>query len=402
MKTSFASTVAVGAILASLIFTVPVATAQPPGGNPFYNRAEVNGCWSCHERPYAYAGHDHMKYVAETWLESGHANSWSQAKGNTYCSQCHAPVQADPAATPEDNESVSISESMAVTCASCHFDHTTASFLGTRTGSLVVGSLWWDPAANGGDGGLVGVPNTVEDPPGSGNVVHEYEGEWAPLVFEGEGSNFLCENCHNDEGPHLGKKKILWEMREHGVQCVDCHMPKVPVIRYALGEDGDDETDVDVRMTRMHDFGFPHDDAGALEFKATFSCGTQGVGCHADESTEWAVEVIESGLIHEAPMDVAEVLAFMDDAVFVEETLFGTGGASSGYNLWILRFLLVNADLLIEEDNTDLAFWYLVYAYAACDGQSFFLEDLVEGPAAPELNGMILEALAQLPLPPGL
>ena len=69
-------------------------------------------------------------------------------------------------------------------------------------------------------------------------------------------------------------------MFEHkGVRCVDCHMPKVPMV-----------AGVETKMVHSHSWGvastLPH------------SCGTTEGGCHSNHKHEWAVKQIAKGKIH--------------------------------------------------------------------------------------------------------
>ena len=100
-----------------------------------------------------------------------------------------------------------------------------------------------------------------------------------------EDEDELCQYCHS------GSRHAVYRMPEMDhIKCVDCHMPMMPVAR----------ADGSIKMTRTHAFGFP-DDPVALAERAYFSCGTDGLGCHGEHDTEWAVEYIESGVIHRAP-----------------------------------------------------------------------------------------------------
>lgn len=384
MKASLSCATTLGAILTALILAVPAAAQVAPGGHPGYNRDEVNGCWSCHQRPYAHAGHDHMKYVSETFLQSGHANTWSTSKGRYYCSGCHAPVQADGPAAAEGEYEVPLQESEAVTCSSCHLPHDVAEVVGTRTGILEGDSLLRDET-----GAYTGVLNDDLPEDGDGNPVY---GNWVELYPGVDNMDVLCEECHDGRSHHVARE-VMYQMRH--VECVDCHMPKMPVIRYALANDGNDETQVDIRMTRIHDFGFPRN-AETKAAKATFSCGTEGLGCHANKSTQWAVDFINSGRIHSPIMTIDEILDFMAEAE-ASGDLYGLG-SNPAYFLFLVEYLLDSADAKIQQGDPDGAFWFLVYAYAACDGRANFLQDLVAGPAAAELNAMILQALTDLQL----
>lgn len=243
------------------------------------DRTEYEGCRGCHYD----RGTDHMTFVSDTWLESSHANSNHGFNENTYCAQCHSPVEADPDATGGSNDLVPLDQWQGVTCAACHLPHTVANKVGTRLGNFILGS---------GDQPNDDLPVDDKGDDDPSNDVY-YFGNWDE-IFHGENTDRLCTHCHG--AGHSEAKSVMPAMA--WVQCIDCHMPKMPVVQFALLDP--DNPPPPVRMTRTHQFDFPEDDE-ALAAKARFSCGTEGVGCHGEESTEWAVEVIQSGIIHAVP-----------------------------------------------------------------------------------------------------
>ena len=230
------------AMIAAMVILLPVATEA-------YDRTEAEGCASCHSGP----NPEMQVYVMETWLESSHGNAFTPGSNdNTYCAKCHSPFEADPAATHSNHDPVDIETAQAITCSACHPEHGDRVEWGTPIGN-------YDVAA----------------------------GAHFP-VYDAEE---LCEYCHS------GSRHAVYRVPDmEGVECVDCHMPKMPVT-YATDAE---PPGVDVRMTRNHMFNFPEDD-DALAERADFSCGSNGVGCHSEESTDWAVGVIRSGWIHRAP-----------------------------------------------------------------------------------------------------
>jgi len=317
-----------------------------------YDREEYEGCRECHSA----RGTDHMLFVSDTWLLSGHANSWAESNGNTYCMSCHAPLQADPLATRDNNQPVPLEESEALTCAGCHLPHTLAGEVGTRLGNFIVGS---------------GDAET---------------GEWVPR-FEGE-EDELCMQCHS--GSRHEKEITMWQMKE--VKCIDCHMPKIPVVQFALATDTEPAP---VRPTRTHEFGFPLEDDEALAAKARFSCGTEGVGCHPHESTDWAVAYIRSKLIHEGPVTAKGLLSFFDSAV-AEGTIKGVGtGWQANLNVAMVRFFIQQADATLSSGNPDEAIWWFLFAYLSCDGSAWPVRDSVSGESLPEFTALIIRVMQE-------
>ena len=54
-----------------------------------YDRSEAEYCSGCHINP-------NMQFVVDNWFNSNHAESFNGFNGNTYCAECHTPIQADP------------------------------------------------------------------------------------------------------------------------------------------------------------------------------------------------------------------------------------------------------------------------------------------------------------------
>lgn len=205
-----------------------------------YDRTESDRCGGCHRNP-------GMPFVTQTWLNSGHANSFKG--GNTYCAKCHSPLQGDPEATRGDNDPVAFEDWQAVTCGVCHPPHD------LRDG---------DP--ENGEVGVIGIYLIGGDPA-------EVD-SWKPV----ESANELCENCHSREGRHnrIEFQGFGTAMDQNGVECVDCHMAKV-------------ENYVAEDETERH----AHDMSPTANFPD--SCFD---GCHDNKTAEWALKQIEKQKIH--------------------------------------------------------------------------------------------------------
>ncbi len=93
----------------------PTATPTPGPLHPASGAAtaEAAQCANCHERP-------HMAFVANMWRESGHASTNGRGRDNTFCANCHSPLQADAAASATKNAAIPVSQWQGVTCSVCH------------------------------------------------------------------------------------------------------------------------------------------------------------------------------------------------------------------------------------------------------------------------------------------
>ena len=113
---------------------------------------------------------------------------------------------------------------------------------------------------------------------------------WQPV----DSPNELCENCHSREGRHnrIEFQSFGKVMDKKGVECVDCHMAKVP----------NDCDTTQPRETHAHDMGVKGSvDAECLdgevvtvEDKEQYSC----LGCHDNKTKEWALKQIEKQKMH--------------------------------------------------------------------------------------------------------
>lgn len=246
------------AMLAALLVLTP-AVAQEP--DP-YDRTEAEGCAGCH----APVAVDIQPFIFNEWIQTGHASPLTLDRNdNTYCAKCMSPYEADPDASYGENVQIPIEGAQGITCTICHPDHAVRVFFETPIGNYVVGSI---------------------DLPNPQGITHEdgtpVMGEWIPR-FHGEETE-LCTYCHS--GSHH-EKRLTWMQF---LSCTDCHMPEVPVTL----------SDGTVRPTRTHQFGFPVEDPLALAEKAEYAC----LGCHFSRDTDWAVDAILSGMIHNEKPEV--------------------------------------------------------------------------------------------------
>jgi hypothetical protein len=226
----------------------PQANPTPaPLSRPDYNYAESNGCTSCHFSRGILG--DHMPeavgvqfdtpsnsfiFTGGGWRASAHSQSNYASTQNTYCAQCHSPLQAKGDATQKNHEMIPNGQVEGVTCAACHPSHTSAVVLGRRLGVYKFGMDKSKPEAY--------------------DVVHE------------GAEDQLCLNCHTTRHGEGNPAMDLMVVAE--VRCMDCHMAvygKVP------------ETHVD---KRFHDF--------KVAKNLPYSCGAEGsvLGCHSEFSVE--------------------------------------------------------------------------------------------------------------------
>lgn len=237
------------------------------------NTEEADGCADCHSPRGA-----HMHWVVDTWYDSRNKgpDNWSSRKSNSYCAKCHSPFEGDPYATRQNRADVPQADWQAITCGSCHPPHDLRVMWDTPIGNYVVG----EPRE---------VPNPDYDPDDDDS--DEYipnEDAWIPR-YEGRGGNDLCAYCHNGSG-HADLKEFQGygkAMERQGVNCWDCHMPKVP----------NDAVD---RLLRTHEFPppevlfMPVEEGGML----MYSCGTYEGGCHSNKTELWALKQIQKEKIH--------------------------------------------------------------------------------------------------------
>ena len=220
-----------------LIIVIAISITTGVASTAFaYNFDEANACASCH-----YPTGAHMPYVVDKWFDSKHAQSYGVYQGNTYCANCHAPFQADPLADHANNVPVSPDEWEAVTCGACHPPHNLRVEWGTTIGI-------YDIATE----------------------------EYSPLNVDD--SNALCTNCHTGmrhSQDFQGYGQVMFHKK--GVQCIDCHMAKIPVA------DG-------LKDRAAHDFN--------VAANLPYSCGTIAGGCHSNHKESWALKQIAKKRIH--------------------------------------------------------------------------------------------------------
>ena len=210
-----------------------VASASQSGGD----HTEANDCASCHYG----AGGVVMPAVVAQWEGSAHGNSYSESNGNTYCASCHSQGLADPDASYGNNDPVPQEDWQDVTCSSCHPPHDLRVEWGTPIGTYDVDTSEWSPVQ-------------VED------------------------SNELCTSCH--AGTRHGKDfkgfgQSMFDKK--GVDCVDCHMPEVPLEGASDG------------VIRSHTW--------TVWDNLPQSCGLES-GCHSNHSEKWAEKQIAKEKIH--------------------------------------------------------------------------------------------------------
>ena len=216
------------------ILTLLLSAAAPSWAG--YDNSEPAYCGGCH-LPFA----KHMPFVAAKWKESRHARTYGRRYGNTFCAQCHAPLQADPDASYMNNDPVALEDWQSVTCSSCH-----------------------DPS---------------KDRVSTIAVYDIATGEHIPIADED--ANQLCTDCHSGERHEVEFADFARKcVKKGGTRCVDCHMAKIPV----------DPDDPDGDRRAAHDFRV----AGNLPY----SCGVEGTGCHSGKPLEWALGKIGRWKFH--------------------------------------------------------------------------------------------------------
>jgi hypothetical protein len=223
----YKTTLVITLMALALVMLVPIGMSL--GGQPSGDTTEADYCGSCHRNP---AQAD----IVDEWKASAHGNSFTAGRNdNTYCASCHSPFQADPDATYGDNDPIPLEEWEGVTCGACHPSHHDRVEWGTPIGNYDVET-----------------------------------GEHFPVYEADE----LCEYCHSGSR-HEKEFQGFGTIMHKKVECIDCHMAKVP------SREGDDDH-------RTHDF---HVDA-------SYSCGLNDPDCHPNHKEDWAEKQIEKG-IHE-------------------------------------------------------------------------------------------------------
>jgi hypothetical protein len=127
------------------------------------------------------------------WLAARHSQSNHVSTQNTFCSKCHAPLQATPQSSWKkgifkNTDPVPNGATEAITCATCHPSHTVAAQLGRRLGVYQWGK--------------------------DRNTVDAYK-----VVQQGD-EDTLCLNCHQDrhntDNPRreCGASTAIWRSTE--------------------------------------------------------------------------------------------------------------------------------------------------------------------------------------------
>lgn len=218
-----------------------------------YDRHTPEECADCH-----YGGGAKLQpAVVAEWEQSSHANSYQGYNGNTYCAQCHSPLEADPDATHSDNEAIAQSDWQGVTCYSCHTPRIVENgvvTLGHELGIYIVGS------------GNPETATTAEEALAMYDLVEE--------------ADEVCTHCHTGMRHEVTFKPGFGrQMYKSGVTCLDCHMPEVPT--------------EDFRDHRSHTW---HVDD-------TYSCGIERSDCHDNKDADWAAKQIGKDNIHKIGVD---------------------------------------------------------------------------------------------------
>jgi hypothetical protein len=205
-----------------------------------HDRTESDACNDCH----LYPGDVVMTFYISTWEASEHGDSFGTDQGNTYCAQCHSPLQADLAATSGTNDPISISDWQDVTCSVCHPPHNLRVEWGTPTGLYDISTGGWTP------------------------------------VYREESNDLCTTNCHAGD-KHLVDFKAVGSLmvEKKAVLCIDCHIPKVP-----------NTEDTNDRLTRTHSL--------KVSDNVPWSCGIYPEGCHESKTEKWAQKQINKMKIH--------------------------------------------------------------------------------------------------------
>jgi hypothetical protein len=258
--------VALGFALAGRAFAFPEPTNLNP---PTYDYTEPDGCPTCH----FILGLDHTSDAAGVqwdsslnmwlrtghgWFDSAHAQSDYGSTENTFCTKCHAPMQAAPESSFNqgqliNTQPVAQSSFQAVTCNSCHPPDTLeGAILKANPTAVLNGDLalyiW------GSD------PNQVSS--------------YIPILQGQEDT--LCLSCH--EQRHNTDNPAFQAMYAAGVLCVNCHMAPHGYVTYK-----------GVTIPEyFHDW--------KVAENLPYSCGAQGslsgFSCHSEFTTQSTLALI--------------------------------------------------------------------------------------------------------------
>ena len=181
-----------------------------------------------------------VAFVRSKWSESRHADTYGPAQGNTFCAQCHSPLQADASTSETRNAAIREAQWQDVTCSVCH-------------------------------------PSAAQRA-ASGSPIAKYDVatktyESVPLADADE----LCTHCHTEEHAP-GFQGFGTVMHDAGVRCIDCHMAVIPA------------DDPNVGRWPAHDF--------KVAANLPYSCGTYPGGCHSRRPETWARSILTLGPLH--------------------------------------------------------------------------------------------------------
>jgi hypothetical protein len=223
-------------------------------------------CADCHYG----AGATLQPEVVADWEESGHANSYTESSGNTYCANCKSPIEGDPDAPYMPKVAVPASEWQGVTCYACHTPRISEDgvvTLGHELGNYIPGS---------------GDPDTATTAT-----------EALAMYTLVENVDDLCVHCHEGSRhesvytPGFGRN-----MYKKGVTCVDCHMPEVP----------NDE-----------DPGSGEHYSHTWDIIPEYSCGVENDDCHVNKDIDWAEKQIEKDNVHLVGYDTGANKVWQDN-----------------------------------------------------------------------------------------
>jgi hypothetical protein len=236
-------------LLALTRTTAAQTTPTPPQIRPTYNYTESYSCVRCHFS--RGAGGDHMleavgvsyddakaafSFTGGGWLAAKHSQTNYASTQNTYCAQCHSPLQAtaDAQFKPGMSQPIGDGRVEGVTCAACHPSHTAAAILGRRLGIYKFGMDKSKPEAY--------------------DVIHHGD------------EDRLCLSCHVTR--HNEGNAAFDLMYVAGVTCMDCHLA-------VYGKILNSEVD-----KRFHDF--------KVAKNLPYSCGVAGsvIVCHDEFGVE--------------------------------------------------------------------------------------------------------------------
>jgi hypothetical protein len=285
--------VRVAAILCALLFgSNTTGLCAPPISPTNLNRpnndySNPDSCTACH----FIEGYDHTARAAglqfnsttnlwertgHGWWDSRHAQSqygwsstatnygWVQPPGpygetdNTFCADCHSPLQATGTATFSNGaviNPVTVSTFQGVTCSSCHTSTTVAAAL----------LMQYPNAESGGETATLirGADPTLAS-------------SWIPLLPGQE--NQFCLTCH-EQDPHNAQANSTFQvMYDAGVRCIDCHMAPYQIFT------GTTAKPAAPLPERFHDW--------KVAENLPFSCGAQGslnqFTCHSEFTADSA------------------------------------------------------------------------------------------------------------------